>query len=144
MVSMVPLVLTSISMGFPVAQAIKNLPEMQETQVRSLGREGPLEKWMATNSSVLAWKIPWTEEPSRLKSMGSPRVGHDWVTDTFKINFSGQAHRSYPRTVPEKNFQMQRDPFIFSALIWGSWDGLSVKRWGWEEMQSQGFKAGRA
>ena len=60
-----------------VAQRIKRLPTMQETQVRSLGREDPLEKEMATHSSTLAWKIPWTEEPVRLQSMGSLRFGHD-------------------------------------------------------------------
>ena len=56
---------------------VKSLPTMQETQVRSLGREDPLEKEMATHSSTLAWKIPWTEEPGRLQSMRSQRVGHD-------------------------------------------------------------------
>ena len=56
---------------------VKNLPAMQETQVRSLGREDPLENRMATHSSVLAWKSPWTEEPGRLQSMGSQRVGQD-------------------------------------------------------------------
>ena len=60
-----------------VAQRIKRLPAMQETQVRSLGWEDPLEKEMATHSSILAWRIPWTEEPGRLQSMGSQRVGHD-------------------------------------------------------------------
>ena len=60
-----------------MAQTVKNLPAMQDTQVRSLGREDPLEKGVATHSSVLAWRIPWTEEPSRLQSMGSQRVGHD-------------------------------------------------------------------
>ena len=53
-----------------VAQTVKNLPAMQETQVRSLGQKNPLEKKMATHSSVLAWKIPWTEEPGGLQSMG--------------------------------------------------------------------------
>ena len=62
----------------PVAQKVKNLPAMQETQVQSLGREDPLEKEMATHSSVLAWRIPWTEEPGiGLQSMGSQRVGHE-------------------------------------------------------------------
>ena len=56
---------------------VKNLPTMQETQVLSLGQEDPLEKKMATHSSILAWKIPWTEEPGRLQSMGSQKVGHD-------------------------------------------------------------------
>ena len=56
---------------------VKKLPAMQETRVRSLGRKDPLEKEMATHSSTLAWKIPWTEEPCRLQSMGSQRVGHN-------------------------------------------------------------------
>ena len=60
-----------------VAQIVKRLSTMRETWVRSLGREDPLEKEMATHSSTLAWKIPWTEEPGRLQSMGSQRVGHD-------------------------------------------------------------------
>ena len=55
----------------PVAQRLKRLPAMQETWVRPLGREDPLEKGMATHSSVLAWRIPWTEEPGGLQSMGS-------------------------------------------------------------------------
>ena len=60
-----------------MAQRVKRLPAMQETQVQSLGWEDPLEKEMVTHSSILAWKIPWTEEPGRLQSMGSQRVGHD-------------------------------------------------------------------
>ena len=56
---------------------VKNLPTMQKTQVRFLGQEDPLEKGMATHSSILAWRIPWTEEPGRLPSMGLQRVGHD-------------------------------------------------------------------
>ena len=60
-----------------MAQAVKRLSTMQETWVRSLGGEDLLEKEMATHSSILAWKIPWTEEPGRLQSMGSKRVGHD-------------------------------------------------------------------
>jgi len=62
-----------------VAQSVKNLPAVQETQVQSLGWEDPLEKEMATHSSILAWKILWTEEPGGLQSMGSQRVGHGWV-----------------------------------------------------------------
>ena len=60
-----------------VAQSVKNLPAVQETRVRSLGWEDPLEKEMATHSSILAWKISWTEEPGGLQSMGLQRVGHD-------------------------------------------------------------------
>ena len=63
-----------------VAQRLKRLPAMQETWVRSLSWEDPLEKEMATHSSILAWRIPWTEEPCGLQSTGSQRVGHDWAT----------------------------------------------------------------
>ena len=59
-----------------MVQAIKNLPTRQETRVPSLGPEDPLEKGMATHASILAWRIPWTEEPGGLPSMGSRRVGH--------------------------------------------------------------------
>ena len=64
------------------AQMIKNLPAMQESQVPSLGWEDPLEKQMATHSSILAWRILWTEEPGGLQSMGSQRVRHNRVTNT--------------------------------------------------------------
>ena len=60
-----------------MAQRLKLLPGMQETQVQSLNQEDPLEKEMAAHSSTLAWRIPWREEPGRLQSMGSQRVGHD-------------------------------------------------------------------
>ena len=60
-----------------MTQMVKCLPTMQETRVRSLGWEDPLEKEMATHSSILAWRIPWTEDPGRLQSMGSQRVRHD-------------------------------------------------------------------
>ena len=60
-----------------VAQTVKNLPAVLEAQVRSLGWEDPLEKGMATHSSILSWRIPWTEESGRLQSMGSQRVRHN-------------------------------------------------------------------
>ena len=62
--------------SFPGGSAVKNLPAMQETWVPSLGWEDPLGKEMGTHSSILAWKIPWTEKPGGLQSMGSQRVGH--------------------------------------------------------------------
>ena len=65
-----------------VAQMVKNLPAVQETRVQSLVRDDPLEKGMATHSSVLAWRTPWTEEPGGLQSMGSRRVRHNSVTNT--------------------------------------------------------------
>ena len=60
-----------------MAQIVKHLPTMRETRVQSLGQEDPLKKEMATHSSTLAWKIPWIEEPGRLQSIASKRVGHD-------------------------------------------------------------------
>ena len=70
-----------------VAQTVKRLSTMQETQVQSLGQEDPLEQKMAIHSSTIAWKIPWTEEPGRLQSMGSQRVGHDWAT-SLSLSFT--------------------------------------------------------
>ena len=67
-----------------MAQLVKNLPAVQETWVRSLGWEDPLEEEMATHSSILVWKIAWTEKPGGLQSMGSLRVGHDF---TFPFHF---------------------------------------------------------
>ena len=69
------------------AQMVKNLPALQETQVQSLGQEDPLEEEMATHSSILAWRIPWTEEPGGLQSMGSQRVRHNWVTNFYFSTF---------------------------------------------------------
>ena len=73
-------------MNHLLAQTVKNLPAVQETQVWSLGQEDPLEKGMATHSSILAWIIPWTEDPGGLQSMGSQRVGHNWVTNAFTFS----------------------------------------------------------
>ena len=69
-----------------VAQTVKIPPAMQETLVQSLVWEDPLEKGMATHSNILAWRIPWTERPGGLQSMGSQKVGHDWATFTFLIS----------------------------------------------------------
>ena len=66
-----------------VAQMVKNLPAMQQIQVQSLGWEDPLEKGMTNHSSILAWRISWTEEPGGLQSMGLQRVGQDWAINTF-------------------------------------------------------------
>ena len=70
-------------LGFMLARRLKRLPPMRETWVRSLGWEDPLEEEMVTHSSILAWRIPWTEKPSRLQFAGSQRVGHDWVTSLY-------------------------------------------------------------
>ena len=78
-----------------MAQTVKNLPAMWETQVRSLGWEDPLEKGMATHSSILAWRTPWIEEPGGLQFMGSQRVGHDWATNTLLLFTRGIASTLY-------------------------------------------------
>ena len=71
----------SLTMDFAVAQMVKNPSAMQETWIWSLGWDDPLEKGMAIHSSILTWRIPWTEEPGGLQSVGSQRVGHDWETN---------------------------------------------------------------
>ena len=70
-----------------MAQMVKCSPAMQETQVLSLGQEDPLEKGTATHSSILAWRIPWTEEPGGLQSMRSQRVRHNWVINNPNSNY---------------------------------------------------------
>ena len=67
-----------------MVQMVKNLPSVQETQVRSQGREDPLEKGTATHANVLAWRIPWTEDSGRLQSMELQRAGHNWATNTIE------------------------------------------------------------
>ena len=80
-----------------VAQTVNRLSTMREIRIWSLGWEDPLEKEMAIHSSTVAWKIPWTEEPGRLQSMGSQRVGHDWATSRsgssrIQRSYSSQTH----------------------------------------------------
>ena len=101
--------MTAISPDFAsslVAQTVKRLPAMWETRVWSLGWEVPLEKEMATHSNTLAWKIPWTEEPSRLWSMGSQRIRQDWATSP-----------SFP-------FPIHRKGLI--SLTWDVWFSLII------------------
>ena len=99
-----------------VAQMVRCLPTTQETQVRSLGREDPLEKEMATHSSILVWKIPWMEEPCGLQSMGLQRVGHNWGT-----SLTGNKHiqNKGPGAAPLHVWQMagRKDMAIF--VTWG-------------------------
>ena len=73
-----------------MAQIVKRLPTMWETRVQSLDQEDLLEKDMATHSIILAWKIPWMEEPGRLQCMGSQRVGHDWATSLHFKHLIGE------------------------------------------------------
>ena len=77
-----------------VAQMVKNLPAMQETQVQSLGREFPLERGRATHSNILAWRIPWTEEPGDLQSMGWGRLRNEWAANTVFPEFKEKKEKS--------------------------------------------------
>ena len=75
-------VVIQLYVGFPGGSLLNTLPALWEIRVRFLGQENPLEEGMATHSSLLAWRIPWTEEPCGLQSMGSQRLRHDWATNT--------------------------------------------------------------
>ena len=78
-----------------VAQMVKNLPAIQENRVWSQGQKDPLEKGMVTHSSILVWRIPWTEESGRLQSMGSQRVRHNWDTNTFMVLIKAQESKAW-------------------------------------------------
>ena len=83
-----------------MTNTVKNPPAMQETWVWSLGQEDPLEEGTATHSSILAWRIPWTEELGGLQSMGSQRVGHDWATKHSAMEAAGD--RLFPAHLPTR------------------------------------------
>ena len=94
-----------------VAQMVKRLPAMQETWVRFLGWEDPLEKEMAIHSSTLAWKIPWTEEPDRLQSMGLERVGNDWATSlSLSWNLHNNSIQTTKNCVPRNKKGSWKNP----------------------------------
>ena len=81
-----------------VAQIIKNLPAIGETQVQSQGQEDPMEKGTATHSGILAWETPWTEKPGGLHSMGSQRVRHDWATFALAFMYKKSYHQGCANT----------------------------------------------
>ena len=90
-----------------VVQSVKNLPVVQDTQVQSLGWEDPLEKEMATHSSILAWRISWTEEPGGLQSMGSQRVEHNWVTNTHLLTYNKRFTPNFTHGTGENIFHIK-------------------------------------
>ena len=101
---------------FLVAQTVKNLPEMQKTQLQSLGQEGPLEKGMASHSSILAWTIPWTEEPGGLQSRGSQRVGHDWAKNTFTYSDRLSTYKAASYINPRNTYNRNLHKFCLARL----------------------------
>ena len=117
-------------MGFPVAHMVKNLPALQETWVWSLNQENTLEKGMATHSSTLAWRIQWTEEPGRLQSTRSQRLGHSWATNTC-WNISRWNDRMYG--VFFKNFygkkkkKNREEKGVSEANKMKSWEPLNLR-----------------
>ena len=100
---------------------VKCLPTMRETQVQSLGQEDLLEKEIATHSSILAWKIPWMEEPGRLQSMGSQRVGHDWVTSLhfiFSVKYNtSQPYLGYKKRKIDEEKNRNSHPDVYQTLV---------------------------
>ena len=100
--------------GFPGGSVVKNLPAIQETEVQSLGREDPLEEGMATHSSTLAWRIPWTEEPGRLQSIGLHTVGR---TRLKQLNSSSRKSQHTGELVIHEKSQMYQWS-IRSELPW--------------------------
>ena len=123
---------------------IKNPPAMQETWVQSLGWEDPLEKRMATHSSIPAWRIPWTEEPGRLQPMGWQRVGHDWATNTLGLPWWFRQERiclkcGRPGISPwvwKIPSERERQPIpVFSSGEFHGWRSLvGYSSWGCKEL----------
>ena len=98
-----------------VDQMVKNLPAMQETQVWSMGQEDPLEKEIATHSSIIVWRIPWTEKPHGLQSTGSQRVEHDWVTNTSTFFTPPNPYRF--RTVSQSYWESVSQAVVLSKTL---------------------------
>ena len=107
---------------------VKNLPAMQETQVWSLGWEDSLEKGMATQSSILAWRIPWTDEPGRLWSMGLQRVRHNWAINVHKHTFCWNPFTSNNLSVDALKESLVSfphfQPFFFLSYNYNAGSGL--------------------
>ena len=111
-----------------MAQTVKKLPVMQETWVWSLDWEDPLEKGMATHSSILAWRIPWTEEPGRIQLIGSQRVGHDWVT--FSSSHVWMWELDYKENWAPKNWcfwTVMLEKTLESPLDWKGFQPVHLK-----------------
>ena len=107
-----------------VAQTVKHLPAMEETQAWSLGREDPLEKEMATHSSTLAWKTPWMEESGRLQSMGSQRVREDWATSlSLWGRKDASVNQSHRKKINVDQMHTEENKFTKISLFIGGLDG---------------------
>ena len=124
-----------------VAQKVKRLPTIWEIGVQSLGQEVPLEKEMATHSSTLAWKIPWTEEPSRLQYMGLQRVGHNWATSLHFMSGSDGKASAYNvgalGSIPRSGRSPEKEMATHSVFLPGKSHGrrspVGYSLWGRKE-----------
>ena len=107
-----------------VAQTVKNLPAVQETRVLPLDWEDPLGKGMAIHSNILAWRTPWTKQPSVLQSIGLQRVGHDWVINTS----TSRSMRHLETTRKTKNFMGAKNTARNHRRWWWRWHRLDHRR----------------
>ena len=103
-----------------VAQTVNDVPAMQETWIWSLGLEDPLEEGMATHSSILAWRIPWTEEPDGLQSIGSQRVGRDWVTKHSTLSSPSLPDRYSPSG--HRQIRVLASVTLWQVFVYLKWD----------------------
>ena len=149
----------------PGAQTVKNLPAMRETQVRSLSQEDPLEKEMATRSSIVAWRIPWREEPGKLQSLGSQRVRNNWATNTFTfiachliwvVNYGALSLYKLKRTpetltnhtfswlikdMMQKHDTSDRNWPLFLSTLRCEHNALSTEETEWDDSSSESLRA---
>ena len=132
---------SGVYMGFPCDSVVKNPSAMQEMQILFLGRENPLKESMATYSNILAWKIPWTEGPDKLQSVGSQRVGHDWSnwTQCTYVNPNIPLSKAFKIILYFKWYKYSSHLFVtllffqnvfiyLLAVLWGIWDLSSPTR----------------
>ena len=118
-----------------VVQTVKHLSAMRETRVRSLDWEDPLEKEMAAHSSTLAWKIPWTEQPGRLQSMGSQRVRHNWVTSLSLFFLLGNSGISRQITNTDYHPPSQSGKLILHNILFKQvYVAEKVREGGWKRL----------
>ena len=126
-----------------MAQTLKNLPAVQETRIQPLGREYPLEKEMATHSSILAWRIPWTEEPGSVQSMGSQRVRHDWATKQqqfYRINQKGKLTKKKKKNSNGNPLQYScRENPMDGGAQWAAVCGVAQSRTRLKQLSSSSF-----
>ena len=144
---------------------VKSLPAMWETQVRSLNQEDPLEKEMATRSSIVAWRIPWTEEPGKLQSLGSQRVRNNWATNTFTfiachliwvVNYGALSLYKLKRTpetltnhtfswlikdMMQKHDTSDRNWPLFLSTLRCEHNALSTEETEWDDSSSESLRA---